>query len=963
MKILPDYLIQYMPELEDALEELRLSILDHAYELLKSLDVDELSTDDIRQKLELYDIKVDNMSSEWLPNGRFYRVYPSIKHHRSRQNTINAIAKSGGQFEGLWSDDFNKKSEYQFNKINVLRHYEISSNADGYFFVNGNIERDAHGKIISSAAHALSTDILINQSLPAGYTYLYLPFPRPVYPADAGYFYNVHMLMHDRLQYADDCEAEQPEIVEGDTPASMRYDWKNGSNTPWHTPYWFDYHYMNSMTKFDPVGDVGGSWPIREKGTYKDADGYDTDDPSNAVDYKLAEECKSLADPESVFPTKCYVASKNKTTVPNRDTKFTPAIIDHDDVFYTEDENYKTDDSADTAPGAYRHDVLSSASFKIREIANHFKEYRPFWNDITLFTDMCSRGNTYDYSSYSITIESVSGNLSEFASVLYDNTRLSNNVIDAVLNNLPGTLPCAFTHDRAEQLEAILTNAGGSVSVSLKDERVYNNEKLTKIILVGRTQAERAYVNLIKGIREIYGLGLAEAKAFVDSAPIELYVPISGTFANSSLEDILHAIEESCGVVELQVSPQKCDSLYNWINLNKNNSRPVSDSPLYGDSIIKSNNPIISEEVFTSYHRPTRGKLDPLYVGYLSNEVSGQDENYEITPLQRIFSFDSDPDASVNPAEIPYDPKYYYNIISLNYKDDTNQVEIYNHTANSYYEKEDIYAALVGDPSSKTLRLVKKANESHHTGGYNYITFKKSETHKLWFAANHKNATIVSQSTGTSNGTLYNILGSDHVYDYSDNTTIITYEIIGVYDENDNSLNYTSGSISCFIEKINDNESKYHVEYNDLKSGDSLIRVAAYILFRVKTRPGQLNYTARTELEPPHKSFFNFGVLGVQWLNAGEFEYHEAPVELQTPMGGVITETSDTIVETPIAVSLERGSINFTGTLTENIIPESGVIEEYIPGPKMFGVLNSTSDKAIRLDNLPFGIIEQSLPE
>ena len=93
MNILPDYLITYMPEIEEALEELRLSVIDHAYELLQKLDVDELSTDEVRQKLELYDIRIDNMSGDWLPNGRFYRLYPSIKHHRSRHNAIKAIAK------------------------------------------------------------------------------------------------------------------------------------------------------------------------------------------------------------------------------------------------------------------------------------------------------------------------------------------------------------------------------------------------------------------------------------------------------------------------------------------------------------------------------------------------------------------------------------------------------------------------------------------------------------------------------------------------------------------------------------------------------------------------------------------------------------------------------------------------------------------------------------------------------
>ena len=205
MKILPDYLINFIPEIEAAMEELRLSVIDHAYEMLKCLDVDELTSDDIRHKLELYDIKVENMSSEWLPNGRFYRMYPSIKHHRARQNALKAIVKSGGQFEGLWSNEFAKKKQYNYYTINMLRHYELGSPMDGYFYVSGDIETDAQGRVLGSALTALSSDILINQAMPAGYTYLYVPWPRPVYPGDAGYFYTVHMNEFDKLQYAHDC--------------------------------------------------------------------------------------------------------------------------------------------------------------------------------------------------------------------------------------------------------------------------------------------------------------------------------------------------------------------------------------------------------------------------------------------------------------------------------------------------------------------------------------------------------------------------------------------------------------------------------------------------------------------------------------------------------------------------------------------------------------------------------------
>ena len=198
MKILPDYLIEYMPYIEEALEELRLSVLEHAYDLLRCLDIYELTSDDLRHKLELYDIQFENMSEAWLPNSRFYRIYPEIKHNRTRHNAIKSIVQSGGQFEGLWSTGFSSKSEYNFKDIQILRHYSIGSAYDGYFYVSGNTYLK-DGIAESDAIQALQTDILMNQALPAGYTYLYMPWPRPSYPGDSHCFYNVHMLDFDRL--------------------------------------------------------------------------------------------------------------------------------------------------------------------------------------------------------------------------------------------------------------------------------------------------------------------------------------------------------------------------------------------------------------------------------------------------------------------------------------------------------------------------------------------------------------------------------------------------------------------------------------------------------------------------------------------------------------------------------------------------------------------------------------------
>jgi hypothetical protein len=425
MKILPDYIIEYMPELEEAIEEVRLSVIDHAYEMLKCLDIDELTSDEIRHKLELYDIKVENMTDNWLPNGRFYRMYPSIKHNRTRQNALYAIAKSGGQFEGVWSTGFSKKSEYNFRTIQVLRHYEIGSDMDGYFYISGNASRHSDNKVISSASMALQSDILMAQALPAGYTYLYIPWPRPVYPSDSTYFYNVNMLAFDRLIFVEDCDSKtyRPHNVSYNDkyPASMYYDWQNGNGTSWRTPYWFDYHYMNNMTHIDATPDNSGSWPIHETGHYFY---YDTETDDSLVEIQKDDaghfiiiddhypevyesDQTELYNTDSTFPTKCSTHGMYRSSEPNRDKKARFSFNDHevDGVIEKDsiDENEFIDytDEKSDEPGPYRWDVLATDALIENDKAHHINAYKPFWNEKTPFFDMAQQ-NTDDNDKSSL---------------------------------------------------------------------------------------------------------------------------------------------------------------------------------------------------------------------------------------------------------------------------------------------------------------------------------------------------------------------------------------------------------------------------------------------------------------------------------------------------------------------------------------------------------------------------------
>lgn len=400
MKILPEYLINIMPALEEAAEELRLSVIDHAYDLLNSLDLDELTSDDIRRKLELYDLKVENMTTEWLPNGRFYRLYPSIKHHRSRLNSLKSIVKSGGQFEGLWSTDFHNTTNFNYKYIQVMRHYEIKSQYDGYIYVSGDTQMSSDGTVAGSVLSAMSSDILINQAMPAGYTYLYIPWPRPHYPGDAGYFYAVHMLNFDRLHYSKNCDALLPEYYSTDVPASMSYSWSSGFGTPWKTPYWYDYHYMNNMTI------SASTWPIVESGVYYDIDGNEAA-PEDAVEYSLNDNCKELGYSNSVFASKCYILFRSVTTLPNRDldnpvnesTLFVPNSLDtHGDLLYfTQDANCPNDitEEISNEPGPYRWDRLIKDVHFDRIHFSHIKTYKPIWSESSpIFAMMQSNFNS-----------------------------------------------------------------------------------------------------------------------------------------------------------------------------------------------------------------------------------------------------------------------------------------------------------------------------------------------------------------------------------------------------------------------------------------------------------------------------------------------------------------------------------------------------------------------------------------
>lgn len=708
MKVLPDYLINFIPDIEDAIEELRLSVLDHAYELLKCLDIDELDSDIIRQKLELYDIKVSNMTKEWLPNGKFYRMYPSIKHNRTRLNAIKSIVQSGGQFEGLWSDNFVNTTGYDYKTIQLLRHYELKFPNDGYFYVSGDVHRNSDGSVESSALTALTEDIFIDHNLPAGYTYLYIPWPRPVYPTDSGCFYNVHMLAVDRLHYVN--EDGDWENNKTDVPASTNYDWKDGTDTPWRTPYWFDYHYMNKLEHTD------SSWPVLEDGKYYKYDGTHevevTDrPPKDATSYKLNANCTELADSNAVFPTNCSYYSVTKTSAPNRsrDAGIVPCINEFFIILNLAN--------------------LPSDQSKLNNIKNTIKEnlgYSDVHIDEILSPESIVEDNLVVLKSYTN---------KTFADYLMRR-----------LNEQAGTTD----YEDVESLFALYESYDGYYSL---DEyySVFENDKWCGPYRCDILQRDIVKFNNILGHIKTYKPVWSESS------------PIFGT----SQSGYYNSINPS--------SPANNSLLY-WFSTKQENNI-ISESP----ETIQYNDPPVSEITHTSYDRPTYGRLDPIYF-YYYDAVSGSNE---VLGSLKQFSL---------PTGSTYSPSNNYDLVDIFVDVNNAEEEVVNNNIRAADK-----CIVTGDLATGTPYLVV---DSQFSSSYsNCFTYKTNtiNRHRLWLSPDKTDVNLVATHF------LYNYIGSEDIYVFSENTKNLNFTVLGIYDQNGNQV---TGQVSLFLIV---NNSKYSV--------------------------------------------------------------------------------------------------------------------------------------------------------
>ena len=947
MKILPDYIINFMPEIEAVLEELRLSVLDHAYELLKCLDVDELSSDDIKEKLRLYDLKVENMTDAWLPNGRFYRLYPSIKHHRTRQNTLKSIAQSGGQFEGLWSDEFMNKPQYNYRYIQILRHYQLGSAADGYFYVSGDTSRDKNGNITSSAVTALSSDILMGQALPAGYTYLYVPWPRPHFPFDAGYFYNVHMLDYDRLAYTEDCMNipyvdNQPEL--SGLPASMRYHWNNGSDTPYRTPYWFDYHYMDDMRPEDPHNhrhakdeygkllidtddhyiETENFWPIRESGTYWEDSTKESRINESELNgkplfrgyYELGENCKPLANSSTVLATKCYGKYKFKTSDPNRTQEFTPYdYVKYYKVLLTGYNHIATEH--------LKFVLANELDFTETEVDQMLTYIDLYHKPVTL-VDRVEYTRAHDLRFYIendggyITLEPVefkgvclesydSDKYNLLLETLQDLLHISSGDAEQYIANSPSILPINEDDENYEDIKSAIEEAGGVIDIEPRkiihcidefyrledpqelgvpngpykwdhlsrdyilklrdalhhiktyrpfwdvpspifamlqaegDTRIKSNHSLYHWMNLKQTENRPSYPFDESGWYDLnvnptsYVLTLSDslvddlAPMYVTTSWLALRMAVKAVFNNVDIVDYADN-----PIIKIAVSDDR-QFLENSIDrIHAELNRILSEPPAWtGPSfwkyiyfrvepaikpsgIVKYNDPPVSEVTFTSYDRPTIGKLNPIYTVYtrpFSSDHQGDDIQLSDgnNPLYLYGNSTSD----------IYDPTLSYNLASI---ESFEHSEV-NNIANAYIK---------GDPvlTSRVLALFGNGvrDINNQLPWSNFVTYIPNKIHTLWFSNSEARSDV---TLDTFYSPLYNKQGSADIYIYSSNDVNLIYHIVGVYTSDGTAVIDSDIQLGLYIEP-SDSSYVYRVYAKSNRSFLGTPIVASYVRFTVE---------------------------------------------------------------------------------------------------------------------------------
>lgn len=161
MRAMTEYLAEHLPIIELLIEELRLSIKDHARELVDSLQLYGMDADTVRAKLDMLGMDVGELEETWEPSPQFYKLYRRIIRNRSTTGSVQTLVRTGGQLEA----SYRTLDEMSFYKnLNVYRDYQNPSvfGKDGYFYT------------VYDPRYPVSSNALIRNALPAGYSLLFV---------------------------------------------------------------------------------------------------------------------------------------------------------------------------------------------------------------------------------------------------------------------------------------------------------------------------------------------------------------------------------------------------------------------------------------------------------------------------------------------------------------------------------------------------------------------------------------------------------------------------------------------------------------------------------------------------------------------------------------------------------------------------------------------------------------------
>jgi hypothetical protein len=187
MQILPSSQINNLPILEEVLEELRLNVIDHIFEIGDALNLYALNTLELKQKLNLLGlssihigkfISLDINSKEFdYISPEFYKMYRKLNQHRGNKMSMDYVLHSAGMMNTLVHSNtqfYNQDSIFE----NLSSFFDFSSFRDNQFpelqIGDGYIIVPYSSNRLQVLKRYLATNPIIFNFLPAGYTFIFL---------------------------------------------------------------------------------------------------------------------------------------------------------------------------------------------------------------------------------------------------------------------------------------------------------------------------------------------------------------------------------------------------------------------------------------------------------------------------------------------------------------------------------------------------------------------------------------------------------------------------------------------------------------------------------------------------------------------------------------------------------------------------------------------------------------------